>query len=373
MNVFSNAAVVLDDRVVTGTLVVEDGRIVGVEPGVTRAGTDCGGDYLIPGIVDLHTDNLERQVLPRSNARWPSRSALLSHDAQCAVAGVTTVFDALCLGDVVDAQRHQTFTDGMRDLRALAASDVLRAEHFLHLRCELPAANLPALLDRAIGQELVRLVSVMDHSPGVGQFADVDAYRRMRRQDGVSEAAITTMINQLIEAQSRHTAPNRAFVLDRARACDMPIASHDDRTVEDITRNHAEGIAIAEFPVTIEAAAAARGCGMSIIAGAPNIVRGGSHSGNVAAIDLIRAGVVDALASDYVPAAMLEAAFACVALGVCDLPAAIALITAGPASMVGLGDRGRLAPGLRADIVRVRLHEDLPVVRGVWRAGERIG
>jgi len=376
MTVLTNATLVLADRVITGTVLIEGGTIAAIhDAGQPHPDAiDCAGDYLIPGIIDLHTDNLERQVLPRSNARWPSRSALLTHDAQCAIAGATTVFDALCLGDIgFEQARNQTFEDGLRDLRDLTASDLLKADHYLHLRCELPAGELRSMLDRAIDDPLVRLVSVMDHSPGVGQYADVEKYRHMRRQDGHSDDAITAMIDRLADSQSRHTTGNRALVLEYARARNLPIASHDDRTIEEIARNHAEGIAIAEFPVTIAAAQAARRSGMTIIAGAPNIVRGGSHSGNVAAIDLIHAGLVDALASDYVPAAMLEAAFACAAAGVCTLPAAIALITAGPAAMVGLIDRGRLAPGLRADLVRVRLHDNLPLVRAVWRSGERVG
>ncbi|SIQ10892.1 MULTISPECIES: alpha-D-ribose 1-methylphosphonate 5-triphosphate diphosphatase [Acidiphilium] len=374
MTLLSNAQIILDDRVITGSLVIENGIIITIEAGTAPGGIDCDGDYLTPGIIDLHTDNLERQVLPRSNARWPSRSALLAHDAQCAVAGVTTVFDALCLGDIGFEQgRNQTFDDGLNDLQALAATGMLRSDHYLHLRCELPAGELPAMLDRAIDDALVRLISLMDHSPGVGQYADVEKFRRMRRREGHTDEAITTMIGRLADAQARFNAPNRALVLERARARAVPIASHDDRTVEEIARNHADGIAIAEFPVTHAAAAAARACGMTTIAGAPNIVRGGSHSGNVAALDLIRAGLVDALASDYVPASMIEAAFACVAHGACDLPHAIRLITANPAAMVGLTDRGRLAPGLRADIIRVRLHDTLPVVRAVWREGTRVG
>lgn len=374
MTLLSNAQIILDDRVITGSLVIENGIITTIEAGTARGGIDCDGDYLTPGIIDLHTDNLERQVLPRSNARWPSRSALLAHDAQCAVAGVTTVFDALCLGDIGFEQgRNQTFDDGLNDLQALAATGMLRSDHYLHLRCELPAGELPAMLDRAIDDALVRLISLMDHSPGVGQYADVEKFRRMRRREGHTDDAITTMIGRLADAQARFNAPNRALVLERARARAVPIASHDDRTVEEIARNHADGIAIAEFPVTHAAAAAARACGMTTIAGAPNIVRGGSHSGNVAALDLIRAGLVDALASDYVPASMIEAAFACVAHGACDLPHAIRLITANPAAMVGLTDRGRLAPGLRADLIRVRLHDTLPVVRAVWREGTGVG
>ncbi len=373
MTILKNARLILDDRVMTGCLALEAGIITRIDESNSRTGIDCEGDYLAPGIVDLHTDNLERQVLPRSNARWPSRSALLAHDAQCVAAGVTTVLDALCVGDIgFEQTRNETFRNGMRDLRALVSADLLKSDHHVHLRCELPVSDLPELLDSAIDDPRVKLVSVMDHSPGVGQYADIEKYRRMRRQEGHSPPAIDAMIARNVEAQERFAKPNRALVLELARARAVPVASHDDRTVQEIARNHADGIAIAEFPVTLEAAQAARPLGMAIIAGAPNIVRGGSHSGNVAALDLVRAGLVDALASDYVPASMVEAAFGCVAHGVLTLPTAIQRVSGQPAAMVGLTDRGRIAVGLRADLVRIRLHGDLPIIRAVWRAGERV-
>jgi len=370
MDFFSNARIVLADRITHGALAVEDGRIAGIGDG---AGQDMDGDFLLPGLIDLHTDNLERQVLPRSNARWPSRSALLAHDSHCAAAGTTTVFDALCLGDLgLEQARVQTFEDGVADLRALSGTGLLKTEHFLHLRCELPAPEMPALLARAIDDPLVRMVSLMDHSPGTGQYADLDRYEKMRAADGFSAAEITEAVAQMQANRAAFHDENRKFVLDQARARGIPVASHDDRTVEEVARNHAEGITIAEFPVSMAAALAARERGIAAIAGAPNIVRGGSHSGNVSALALIRAGLVAALASDYVPAAMLEAAFLVFQEGILPLPQAIALVTSAPAALAGLTDRGRIEPGLRADLVRVRVHEGLPVIRAVWRAGIRV-
>ncbi len=373
MLILNNARLVLPDQVITGHLVVQNGLITAINPSPAASGIDCAEDYLIPGIIDLHTDNLERQVLPRHNARWPSRSALLAHDSQCAAAGVTTVFDALCLGDIgFEKERLQTFRDGQADLAALAGTDMLKAEHFLHLRCELPSPTMLDLLLAAIDDPLVRLISLMDHSPGIGQYADIEQYRQMRAAEGHDDAAITAMIALLNESRARWTAPNRAAALSAARPRGIPVASHDDRTAEEVRDNHRDGIAIAEFPVTKAAASAARAFHIAIIGGAPNIVRGGSHSGNVAVLDLVRAGLIDALASDYVPASMIEAAFACVTHGALDLPAAIALVSTAPAAMVGLADRGRIEPGLRADLVQVRLHQQQPVIRAVWRGGERV-
>jgi alpha-D-ribose 1-methylphosphonate 5-triphosphate diphosphatase len=161
-------------------------------------------------------------------------------------------------------------------------------------------------------------------------------------------------------------------LLDRVRGTSIALASHDDRTEDEIAENAADGILISEFPVTMEAALAAKRAGMQVIAGAPNIVRGGSHSGNVNAVDLVRAGAVDAFASDYVPPSLVEAAFQCAREEGVSLPAAVAMISDHPARMAGLPDRGRMETGLRADLVRVRLHGTLPIVRQVWRAGVRV-
>jgi alpha-D-ribose 1-methylphosphonate 5-triphosphate diphosphatase len=372
--VLTNARLVLHDQVLHGTVHIEAGRIANVQPGLSTlpCAQDLDGDYVLPGAVDLHTDNLERQVQPRPGARWPSRGALLAHDAHCAAAGITTVLDALCVGDLgFDQDRPRTCAEGVADITALAPTGLLKADHFLHLRCELPAPGMPGLLAQFTGHALLRLVSLMDHTPGTGQYANLDRYSAMRLRDGEAEAAIAPRIAALQEQQRRHRPANRAALLEMLRGQTV-LASHDDRTADEIAENLADGIMIAEFPVSAEAAAAARGCGQTVIAGAPNVVRGGSHTGNVAAIALLRAGLVDALASDYVPVSLVDAAFAAAAQADLPLPEAIRLITESPARMVGLEDRGRIAPGLRADLVRVRVHEGSPIIRQVWLAGERV-
>jgi alpha-D-ribose 1-methylphosphonate 5-triphosphate diphosphatase len=374
MTVLTNARLVLGDEVILGTVTI-DGTVIGdVARGASGAGAiDLDGDYLIPGVVDVHTDNLERQVQPRSNARWPSRSAMIAHDAQCAAAGVTTVLDALCLGDLgFEKDRVRTFHDAVTDLDALADTGLLKAEHFLHLRCELPASDMLGLVDPVAEHKRVRMISLMDHSPGVGQYADLDRYRALRRKDGVADAFIDRHIVELQANREMLREPNRRWLLDRVAGLGVVLASHDDRTEEEVAQNAADGIRVSEFPVTMTAALAAKARGMQVIAGAPNIVRGGSHSGNVAAADLVRAGAVDAFASDYVPASLIEAAFICAADAQITLPEAVALISDRPARMAGLPDRGRIEAGLRADLVRVRVHDGLPVVRQVWRAGERV-
>jgi len=370
----THARLVLDGDVMEGSLVLRGGLIAEVQPGrAHHAGAlDCEGDFLIPGVVDVHTDNLERQVQPRANARWPSRSAFLAHDAQCAAAGVTTVLDALCLGDLgFDQGRDQTFREGVADVTAFAGSPVLKSEHFLHLRCELPAADVLACLDPVAEHPLVAMVSLMDHSPGVGQYRDIARYRSMRvRQTRMTDAEVERRIEELLAQRAERREPQRRVILDRFAGRNIPLASHDDEEPAEVRRNALDGIRVSEFPVTLDAALEAARLGVGVIAGAPNIVRGGSHSGNVAAMELVRAGAVDVLASDYVPPALIEAAF--LMAPEVGLPRAIATISSAPAAMCNMADRGRLAVGLRADVVRVAEHHGHAVVREVWRQGRRV-
>ena len=374
--ILTGAVLVLPDSMLLGSVVLRGAYIAQVQPGRSAAAgaLDLAGDYLLPGVVDLHSDNLERQAQPRSTARWPSRSALLSHDAQCAAAGITSVLDALCVGNSPGFEdgRVRTFRDAVADLDVLAGTGLLKAEHLLHLRCEISAGDMQELFDPVAEHPLVRTVSLMDHCPGFGQYADLDFYRGLRRREGAEDAAVERDIARAQAERARMRAPNRRAVLRRLAGRTIALASHDDRTEAEVAENAADGIRISEFPVTMEAAVAARGQKMEVVVGAPNIVRGGSHSGNVAAADLVRTGAADAFASDYVPASLVEAAFRCAAAERIALPAAVRLITDKPAQMAKLRDRGRIAPGLRADLVRVRLHDGLPVVREVWRGGERV-
>ncbi len=368
----TNAAIVLPDQVVHGSLSVQDGIIADVQPG-PATGHDLDGDYLIPGVIDLHTDNLERQVEPRRNARWPSRAALLAHDSHCAAAGITTVFDAMCVGHAgMGDDRPRTCMDGVADLDALAPTGLLKADHFLHLRCELPAPGMLAQLDTLAHHPLLRLVSLMDHTPGARQFSDLTRYRALLRQDGMPADAVDTRIDALLAQQAEWSAPNRAALLARGWGGPVVLASHDDATAANVDAAVAGGITISEFPVNLETAARARACSLKVVAGAPNLVRGGSHGGNVAAAALLQAGLLDALASDYVPASLVHAAFIGAGMDGLGLPGAVALVTSAPARLAGLADRGVLVPGLRADLVRVRVHQGMPVVREVWRAGERV-
>jgi alpha-D-ribose 1-methylphosphonate 5-triphosphate diphosphatase len=359
--------------VLHGTLAVRDGIIDDIAPGQTRAAgaVALDGALLLPGLVDLHTDNFERAIEPRTAVRVPGLAAMATHDRETVASGVTTVLDALCLTDWDDdAARMQSLHEGVAALAALGPA--LRAEHFLHLRIELPAQGVAVAFDALADQPLLRLVSLMDHTPGEKQFADIDAWRQLpwNRRRSAEDLA---RIEAVFAAGRDRVDANRRAVLARLAGRGIALASHDDRTPAHVEEATADGITIAEFPVTLDAARAARAAGMAILGGAPNIVRGGSHSGNIAVAELAREGLLDALASDYVPSAMIEAMFRLHNEHGMALPAACRLVSDVPAGLIGLADRGRIEPGRRADLVAARWHPaGAALVDGVWREGRRV-
>ena len=378
--VLTNARIVGPEGVFDGSLAVRGGKIAAVErgPSSLAAAEDLGGDLLIPGLVDLHTDALEKHMMPRAGVHWAPRAALLAHDANVAAAGITTVFDSLCVGEVEwHDGRDRIFREAVAELRAVAPRNLLRAEHFLHLRCEISVEGTVEMFDTYAPDpdiaKLIRLVSLMDHTPGVGQYSDILKWKKKNARNlGLSEAEADAYVARRQAIGARVSAANRAALTGRARAMGVAVASHDDRLPEEVHEAAALGIRIAEFPVSYAAAEAAHAEGMQVIAGAPNLVRGGSHSGNVGAAALVEAGLLDAFASDYVPASMLLAAWRMHDRMGIALPQAVATMAEKPAAMVGLADRGRIAPGLRADLVQVHIADGEPHVIQVWRQGKRV-
>ncbi|EMD98243.1 alpha-D-ribose 1-methylphosphonate 5-triphosphate diphosphatase [Pseudomonas stutzeri] len=375
--ILSNARLVLADQVIHGSLLIRDGLIADISEGASNLpeAQDLDGALLLPGLVELHTDNLEKHMSPRPGVDWPSASAVLTHDAQIVAAGITTVFDALSIGDInPKGKRMQQLGVMLEAIAEAEASGQTRAEHRLHLRCEVSHPQCLELFRELVEQPLVQLVSVMDHAPGQRQFARMEKYREYYMgKYHLSPAEMDAFVSEQLANSARHSDSQRAAIVDICRSRDLALASHDDATLEHVSESADYGMAIAEFPTTFEAAEASHARGLKVLMGAPNIVRGGSHSGNIAAADLARGGVLDILSSDYYPASLLQAA-----LGLAeqdngyDLPRAIATISLAPARAAGLDDRGEIAVGLRADLVQAQVHKGQPVIGQVWRQGRRV-
>ncbi|PSH60957.1 alpha-D-ribose 1-methylphosphonate 5-triphosphate diphosphatase [Phyllobacterium sophorae] len=372
-----NARIVRENGVTAGNLEVQ-GPIISSFSAANTAGInvlDCEGDFLLPGLIDLHTDNVEKFIHPRPGVQWPvPLAALLAHDWELLGAGITTVLDSLSLGDY-DSGRARTamlneVIDGLTKARA---DGLFKTDHHFHFRCELSDSAMLPLFERHIDNPGLKLISMMDHTPGQRQWHDLAHYREWRAKKNArvwTEDEFAHYIAERRDHQQQYVPPSRSTIGRLCREHNIRIASHDDTTVDNVEESHRDGITISEFPTTVEAARRARELGMKIVMGSPNIMLGGSHYGNVSAMELANLGLLDVLTSDYVPGSLLHSVFELAAKGF-DLAEAVAMVTKNPAELLGFTDRGRIAPGLRADLIRVRLIAGVPVIRNIWVAGRQ--
>jgi alpha-D-ribose 1-methylphosphonate 5-triphosphate diphosphatase len=370
-----NARIVLADRVIEhGWIAFADGRIAEFGEGEAPSGSeDACGDLIMPGLIELHTDHLEAHYVPRPKVFWDPVAAVVSYDGQLATCGITTVLDSLRVW-------REEEVDGRAGVLAAAIAaardaDLLRADHFLHLRCEIPMPSVVEEAKELVGRPGVRLMSLMDHTPGQRQFRDEGKLRDYYRgkSGGKTDAELDVLFAQRFAFQQAHAADNLREVVALAHQHRIPLASHDDTTEENVSDAIRDRVSVAEFPTTMEAARGLHAAGIGILMGAPNVVRGGSHSGNIAAVDLAREGLLDILSSDYIPSSLLMAALQLPQhVPAIDIAAAVRTVTRTPAAAVGLLDRGEIAPGKRADLIRVHVARDIPVVRSVWREGRRV-
>ncbi len=346
--VLTNARMVLPDRELQGTLSIKCGVIddIGSTPSNASGALDCEGDYLVPGLIDLHTDNLEHHTMPRKGVHWPSASAAIAHDGQILSAGITTVFNALMLGGVHNSdERRNLFPKMLAGVTQAARAKMLRADHRLHVRCEVEDPDIVSMFKEHMHNPLIGLVSIMDHSH--------------RHRTGA--------------ATTNYGPANRRELARLASGQSLPIASHDDATAQAVQEATDLGIRISEFPTTMDAANKARDLNLAILCGAPNVVRGGSqHAGHLSVLDLIQANALSMLSSDYVPVSMMNAAFKLALEGHLSLSKAFDLVSRNPAAAVDLDDRGAIEIGKLGDVVRVRLVDGMPVVVGVWKAGAKV-
>ncbi|VDC24569.1 alpha-D-ribose 1-methylphosphonate 5-triphosphate diphosphatase [Pseudogemmobacter humi] len=375
--ILANAALVLPGEILRGQVRILDGRIAEIAQGsdLPRGAEDCGGDLLMPGLIELHTDNLERHIEPRPKVDWPHAAAIIAHDAELASVGITTVFDALRVGSVVSNARanYGEYARALADeILGLRTAGALKISHFLHLRAEVCSETLVGELDKFGPEDRIGIVSLMDHTPGERQFRDLTQLRRyVMGKHGISDAEFETHVATQKALSARHGAIHEAAAVSAARRYGAVLASHDDTEVSHVIRSAGHGVQFAEFPTTVEAARACKEHGIKVMMGAPNLIRGGSHSGNVAAADLAEAELLEIISSDYVPSSLLSAALMLGDLWG-DLSRGVATVTAAPAEAVGLSDRGKIELDARADLVRVSRVSNAESVRGVWVQGRRV-
>ncbi|MFC4172105.1 alpha-D-ribose 1-methylphosphonate 5-triphosphate diphosphatase [Microvirga sp. GCM10011540] len=376
VTVIENAEIVLPERIMRGWLAVADGQIEEIGEGrAPERGIDLDGDYLIPGLIELHTDHLESHYAPRPKVRWHPLGAVLAYDAQIASSGITTVFDSLRAGvDVDGGGLGAELVELAEAIDEARRHRLFRCDHLTHLRCEIPSPDVVETVENFVARYPVGLMSLMDHTPGQRQFRDIGKYfNYYGGKTGKTADEINVAVAEKQRVNGERAAVNRPALVGLAQQRGIPLASHDDTTLDEVDQSIKEGVVLAEFPTTVEAARASHRQGITVMMGAPNLIRGGSHSGNVAAETLAQEGVLDILSSDYVPASLLMAAFELPRrIRSISLPEAIRTVTRNPAQATGLKDRGEIGAGKRADLVRVRVTGETPVVRQVWRSGSRI-
>lgn len=370
----TGARVVLRDTVLEeAALLIEDDVIAAIDPesGNGAQNIDLKGKTLIPGMIDLHCDALEKEVEPRPNVFFPLDFACAQADKRNAAAGVTTVFHAISFANEELGVRNNTFAASLaRAVHDWNSHGLI--DNRVHCRYEVTDPTAPEVLLELMAADEMHLLSVMDHSPGQGQFKDIAAFRDyLARTYKKSETELDTLVqNKLAQAEGAMTRIR--LLIEAAQRKGIPIASHDDDSQEKVETLHALGVGISEFPINLEAARAARSLGMSTIFGAPNILRGRSQSGSMRALDAVKANVVDCLCADYHPATLIVAVFRLPELAGIGLADAVRLVSANPAGAAGLSDRGEIAIGKRADVVAVAHVNGLAQASCVFSAGKRV-
>ncbi|WP_061017659.1 alpha-D-ribose 1-methylphosphonate 5-triphosphate diphosphatase [Vibrio splendidus] len=375
--IITNVNLVLENEVVRGSVELRDGVIANMSDSTSQLPGAFDGEngFLMPGLIELHTDNLEKYFTPRPKVNWPPLSAMSAHDTQLIGSGITTVLDAVALGDYRDGNRQENLDQFINTVAESQKRGLTRAEHRIHLRCEVPHSTTVGLFERYVNMPEVQLVSLMDHAPGQRQFVNIDKYRTYYQgKYNMTDAEMAVYEKDQVAQSQRWSKQNRDEITRQCRDFKIPTASHDDATSAHVTESKELGMVIAEFPTTVEAAQRSHELGLKVMMGAPNVIRGGSHSGNVAAHELASLGVLDILSSDYYPVSLLDAVFTLVhdERNNLDVAQAVQLATLNPAQALGLTDRGVIAEGKRADLLLAHRVDDHQLVSRVWREGKKV-
>ncbi|MDH5926762.1 alpha-D-ribose 1-methylphosphonate 5-triphosphate diphosphatase [Vibrio lentus] len=375
--IITNVNLVLENEVVRGSVELRDGVIANMSDSTSQIPGAFDGEngFLIPGLIELHTDNLEKYFTPRPKVNWPPLSAMSAHDTQLIGSGITTVLDAVALGDYRDGNRQENLDQFINTVAESQKRGLTRAEHRIHLRCEVPHSTTVGLFERYVNMPEVQLVSVMDHAPGQRQFVNLDKYRTYYQgKYNMTDVEMAVYEKDQVAQSQRWSKQNRDEITRQCRDLNIPTASHDDATSAHVTESKELGMVIAEFPTTVEAAKRSHELCLKVMMGAPNVIRGGSHSGNVAAHELASLGVLDILSSDYYPVSLLDAVFTLVndERNNLDVAQAVQLATLNPAQALGLNDRGVIAEGKRADLVLAHRVDGHQLVSRVWREGKKV-
>lgn len=370
----SHARVVLPNEILEdASVLLEDDCILAVCPENQRVDCEINlkHQYLMPGLVDLHCDALEKEVEPRPNVHFPLDFACAQADKRNAAAGVTTVYHALSFAkEELGVRNNEVAAELARAVHQWQPHGLV--DNRVHCRYEITDATaLPILLQLLVEQSM-HIVSMMDHTPGQGQFKNLNAYREfITRTYEKTDAEVDALVEQKM-ADAAGAYQRMQNLAQAAHEHGIAVASHDDDSPQRVATMSSLGADISEFPITLDAARAAKQAGMATIFGAPNVLRGKSQSGSMKAVDAIIHGVADCLCADYAPATLIVAVFKISQHSELTLPQALQLASSNPARAAKLSDRGEIAAGKRADLITIAEPGGLPQVTDTWVAGQRV-
>lgn len=358
-----------------GTIVIENGVIAEILQG-NKAGrgpqvTDAAGCWILPGMIDIHSDAIEHEMRPRPSSHFPIRSSFHELERKLVAQGITTIYHSFSMHDhdsANEVRRNANVTRYVEEIRSLNEQSRL-IRNKIHIRFEITNRDAVPHIERYLQERTVDLLSFMDHTPGQGQYRDLEVHKRfiMQRQHKSEEEVLRMFEERKRKPKTGLDTLRRLAEL--ARRAGVPLASHDDDSIEKLDLVQDWHAAISEFPVDLPVAVEAKRRGMFVAMGAPNVMLGRSHSNNLSALEAIQEGVVDILCSDYYPPAMLQSVFRLHRLG-CGLHEAVNMVSLHPARALGIDGRfGSIEPGKAADLIMVRLQDEQPIIRQVWVEG----
>jgi alpha-D-ribose 1-methylphosphonate 5-triphosphate diphosphatase len=366
--ILTNARVVLPESDFQGTVVIDAGCITEVTTRNYSDGIDLHGAILSPGVIDIHTDYLERELAPRPTSRFPLDLALHMVDLRALNCGLTTIVSAARISTENTGPMGSWHGDGLELARQFEALiPTLRAHHLIHLRWATNFEPVEPILDELLQLKSIGNLVFNDDTPGERQFPDVEGMIRqyaLRQNVSIEESR-----QRMQERIDRSKATNNRMSVKNYLAGRLPLGSHDDTTVEHVLEAYVSGCSLSEMPCTIEAARKAHELGMMVCMGAPNYYRGGSHCGNLSCHDALREGLVDILCSDYHFPSLLACALRMVDEGM-PLSSAMRLLTLNPARHLGIDQTvGSIEEGKRADLVAFHPRNGYADVAQVWVSG----
>lgn len=363
MIIIKNARIILPHTILDQhCLLIQDDKILDiVKPKTIKKleddiVIDADGAYCSPGFIDIHSDYIEHMAAPRSSSLMNLELAIYEFEKECTVHGITTMFHSLSLWDGPGTKlvRKSDFVEKLATIIDQSHRQLHLIHHRFHVRYEISNLDQIDLLYQLIDQKKVHLLSFMDHTPGQGQYRDIDVYRNyVKKTNNLTDHQIEAIVQERINAKKLDDKVIKTAI-EKAHQLNIAVASHDDDSLAKIEKNHQLEIAISEFPITLEVAKAAKEKGMYTVVGAPNILLGGSHSGNLSAEEAIKENSADILCSDYYPAALLHSVFQLYKKGF-DLPSLIKMLTLNPAKATKIDHiTGSIEKGKKADLILIK-------------------